>query len=272
MMRLSTIAQRSLAEALGTFVFVFIGAGTATIAALRLSITPLISVLVVALGLGLGLFVGIMVVGKVSGGHLNPAVTVGLASVGRFDWADVPWYIIGQVVGAIVGALCILIVYGQLGARVSGLGAPTLAARTNIVQGLFIEGLGTAILVLVVMGTAVDARAIAGWAPLAIGLTLTAMILFMGSATGGSLNPARAFGPDIVAIFFGFPVNWGAFIVSYLIGPLLGGVVGAYVYTAATALPQPQVTTTVGGGRPQAQETPTPTSTEGPVPGGAPAA
>jgi glycerol uptake facilitator len=251
-----SIIRRGTAEALGTFILVFVGSGTATAAALRFRITPAVGVLLVALGLGLALFAGIIIAGKVSGGHYNPAVTVGLAAAGRFAWADVPGYLVGQVVGAVVGALAILLVYGQVGAR-AGLGAPALAPDINIWQGLAGEGLGTAILVLVVMGAAVDTRAVAGWAPLAIGLTLAALILFLGPATGGSVNPARAFGPDLVAVFFGYPVNWGAFIVSYLIGPLLGGVVGALAYIAVVALPpEPAAAQRVGGRRPQAGEAP----------------
>jgi len=252
-----SIIRRSTAEALGAFVLVFVGSGTATAAALRFRFTPAVGVLLVALGLGLALFAGIIIVGKVSGGHYNPAVTVGLAAAGRFAWADVPGYLVGQVVGAVVGALAILLVYGQVGARTAGLGAPALAPDINIWQGLAGEGLGTAILVLAVMGAAVDTRAVAGWAPLAIGLTLTALILFLGPATGGSVNPARAFGPDLVAVFFGYPVNWGAFIVSYLIGPLVGGVVGALAYTAVVALPPERAgVQRVGGRRPQAGEAP----------------
>ena len=254
-MRTSAIVQRSLAEALGTFILVFVGSGTATAAMLLLPLNPGFRVLLISLGLGLALFAGIIIVGKVSGGHYNPAVTVGLAAAGHFDWADAPGYIIGQIVGAVVGALAILIAYGQLGARVAGLGAPGLAPGVNLLQGLLIEGLGTAILVMTVMGTAVDTRAVAGWAPLAIGLTLTALILFIGAATGGSVNPARAFGPYLVAAFFGFPVSWAAFIVSYLIGPLLGGVVGVFAYTAVTDLRRPTAAT-VGGRRPRAGEAP----------------
>jgi len=254
-MRTPANIKRSLAEALGAFILVFVGSGTATAVGLYVSF-PGINLLLVALGLGLALFVGIMVVGKVSGGHFNPAVTIGLAAVRRFEWVDVPGYLIGQVVGAIVGALAILIVYGRLGARFAGLGAPELGLGVSIWQGLLIEGLGTAVLVLAFVGTAVDTRAVAGWAPLAIGLTLSVVILFIGAATGGSVNPVRALGPDVVAAFFGFPVNWAAFVVAYLIGPLLGGVGGAFAYTAVAGLPRPRATTGVGGARPQAAEAP----------------
>lgn len=262
-MRSPNIMQRSVAEALGAFILVFVGSGTATAvgfyfrsAGINVFRVPGINLLLVALGLGLALFIGIMVVGKVSGGHFNPAVTLGLAAVRRFEWADVPGYVVGQVVGAVLGALCILLIFGPIGAQVAGLGAPRLLTGTSIWQGLVIEGLGTAVLVLVIMGTAVDTRAIAGWAPLAIGLTLTAIILFIGVVTGGSVNPVRAFGPDLVATFFGYSVNWAAFVVSYLIGPLIGGVGAAYLYTAVAGLPRPTVTT-VGGARPQAGEEPT---------------
>jgi glycerol uptake facilitator protein len=261
----SSIIRRSAAEALGTFILVFVGSGTATAATLFLPTTLLaFRVLLIALGLGLALFAGISIAGKVSGGHYNPAVTVGLAAAGRFAWADVPGYIIGQIVGAVVGALAILVVYGRLGARIAGLGAPALAPGINIGQGFVIEGIGTAILVLVVMGTAVDTRAVAGWAPLAIGLTLAALILFLGPATGGSVNPARAFGPDLVAVSFGYPVNWAAFVVAYLIGPLLGGGVGALGYTVVAGLPRPSGAASVGGRRPQAGEAPRETPREAP--------
>jgi glycerol uptake facilitator protein len=253
----ANILQRSLAEALGTFIFVFVGAGAATAAVLYSRLIPAIGLLLTALGLGLALFAGITVVGKVSGGHLNPAVTIGLACARRFEWIDVPGYVIGQVVGAIVGALLILVVYGQLGARAAGLGAPALAPSVNILQGLFIEGLGTVVLVLAFMSAAVDMRSVAGWAPLAMGLTLAALILFIGGVTGGSVNPARAFGPDLVAVFFGYPVDWAAFVVSYLIGPLLGGIVGAFAYVAVTALPPAHaVARRVGGERTEAEEEP----------------
>src|SRR5260370_35146132 len=126
-----SIIRRSTAEALGAFILVLVGSGTATAAALRFRITPAVGVLLVALGLGLALFAGIIIAGKVSGGHYNPAVTIGLAAAGRFAWADVPGYLVGQAVGAVVGGLAIPPVYAQSGARAPGPGAPCLAPATN---------------------------------------------------------------------------------------------------------------------------------------------
>src|SRR5258707_14312786 len=96
------IIRRGAAEALGTFLLVLVGSAAAAAAALRSRATPAVGVLLVALGLGLALFAGIIIAGKVSGGHYNPAVTVGLAAARRFAWVDAPGYLVGQVVGAVV--------------------------------------------------------------------------------------------------------------------------------------------------------------------------
>jgi glycerol uptake facilitator protein len=186
--------------------------------------------LLVALGLGFGLFIAVMLFGRISGGHINPAVTIGLAATGNFAWGDVLPYIIAQVAGAIVGALGIAIIYGRVASTVGQLGAPSLSSATSVWQGFIAELVGAGILMLAVFAMAVDKRAPGGWAGLVIGLTLAAAILMLGPATGGSLNPARAFGPDLVNIFFGTPVNWGDFILCYTVGPILGMVGAAFLY------------------------------------------
>jgi glycerol uptake facilitator protein len=240
--RPATQVERFAAEALGTFLLVFVGGGTATLAALlphNLHYTPTAAeLLLVALAHGVALFVIVMVVGRVSGAHVNPAVTIGLASVGHFDWGDVLPYLLGQILGAIVGALCIMIAYGKLAATVGHLGAPALATNTNVLQGMIVEGLGAGILVFAVMASAVDKHAPAGWAGLTIGLTLGAVIMFLGPATGAAVNPARALGPDLVSWFYGVKINWIDYLVCYLIGPIIGGVGAAYLYRFIARLPK----------------------------------
>jgi glycerol uptake facilitator protein len=232
--RTPTTVERAIAEALGTFILVFIGSGAATLSGLLPHIghfpATAAELVMVALGLGFALFIAIMVVGRVSGAHVNPAVTIGLAATGNFDWTDVLPYIIAQVVGAIIGALGIAIIYGKLASTVGHLGAPSLSTNTSILQGIIGEAVGAAILMLSIFATAVDKRAPAGWAGLVIGLTLAGVILVIGPATGASVNPARAFGPDLVNVFFGTPVNWGDFILCYTIGPILGMVGAAFLY------------------------------------------
>src|SRR5260221_1595079 len=227
--------ERFAAELLGTCLLVFVGAAAAASAALLLHRTKqpstMADVLLVALAHGLVLFIIVMIVGKVSGAHVNPAVTIGLASIGRFPWEEVIGYVVAQLIGAIAGAAAILIVYGKLAATVGHLGAPTLATNTNLLQGFFIEGLGTFILVLTIVAPAVDNRAPAGWAGLAIGMALAAVILFLGPASGATVNPARALGPDLVSgLFFGVNVDWLGYLLCYFAGAPRCGFRGRWLF------------------------------------------
>ena len=181
-----------------------------------------------------------MVFGRISGGHINPAVTIGLAATGDFPWGDVLPYIIAQLVGAIIGALGIAIIYGQVASTVGHLGAPSLSSTTSVGQGFIAEAVGAGILMFAVFAMAVDKRAPGGWAGLVIGLTLTAAVLMAGPATGGSLNPARAFGPYLVNVFFGTSVNWGDFILCYTVGPILGMIGAAFLYRYVAQMGRPE--------------------------------
>jgi glycerol uptake facilitator protein len=240
-----TLGERCLGELVGTFLLVFVGGGVAADVALlhrntHGSSIPTADLLLVALAHGLVLFVIVMVAGRISGAHVNPAVTLSLASIGQFKWSDVPGFLIAQFVGAILGALAIMIPFGRDIATVGHLGRPELAPYTNLIAGMVAEALGAGILVLAIVALAADRRAPAGWAGLGIGMALTVAIMIVGPATGAAVNPARAFGPDIVSIFFGAPsVDWVAFIVCYLIGPILGGIGAAWLYSRMARLPRP---------------------------------
>ncbi|MEO7002871.1 MAG: aquaporin [Ktedonobacterales bacterium] len=239
-----TITERVIAEGIGTFLLTFVGGGAAALAALiahgNHGTAPYADVLGVALAHGLILFVIVLAIGKISGAHVNPAITIGLAAVNKFPWEEVPGYLIGQFIGAIVGAAAILIPYGAQAATIGHLGAPALAVNTNIWQGLFSEAIGAFILVFAVIATAIDTRAPAGWAGLTIGMALAAAILLVGVATGAAVNPARAVGPIIIdAIFYHTsPDGWLTTIVCYIIGPLIGGVVATFLYAYIARLPR----------------------------------
>lgn len=242
-----SLVERFLAELVGAFLLVFVGAGAATATALALhsaKATPTMAdLLLIALAHGLVLFVIVLVFGKISGAHVNPAVTLGLASIGRFPWEEVFAYLVGQFIGAVLGALAILAVYGKLAATVGELGRPSLATNTSVVQGIVIEAFGAFILVLAIVATAIDSRAPAGWAGLAIGMALASAILLLGPATGAAVNPARAFGPDLVSVLFGAPaVDWGNYVLCYLIGPIIGGVAAAWLYAFVARLPRTATT------------------------------
>lgn len=244
MVRTPTYTERILAELIGTFLLVFVGGGTAAAAAIALahakqtSTSASADLALVALAHGLILFVIVLTVGKVSGAHVNPAVTIGLAAIGRFPWVEVIGYVVGQVIGAVAGAAAILVVYGADAAKIGHLGGPSLAVNTSLLQGFLIEALGAGILVFAIVGTAVDARSPAGWAGLTIGLALGAIIMFLGPASGATVNPARAFGPDIVSVFFGVGVDWLQFVVAYLLGPIVGGIGAAVLYAYIARLPR----------------------------------
>jgi glycerol uptake facilitator protein len=254
-MRTPSMVERFIAEVLGTFLLVFIGGGAAAVTTLLLHGSAAITALqlhsrilnelltpaglvLIALAHGLALFIIVLIVGRVSGAHVNPSITFGLAVTGRFPWEEVPAYIIGQVLGAILGAVMTAITYGRLASTIGKLGAPSLSSGTSLLQGLVIEGVGAGILMLAIISTAIDTRSPAGWAGLTIGLALGAIIMVIGPATGAAVNPARAFGPDFVNIFFGVSTDWAAFVICYLIGPLIGATAAAFLYGYMSRLPR----------------------------------
>jgi glycerol uptake facilitator protein len=238
-----TLTQRLFAEGIGTFLLVFIGAGTGTAVSIlsRLLTTenngvqaiadvPNVgNLLIVALAHGLALLIAVYTIGKISGAHVNPAVTIGLASVRKISWMDAVWYSVAQIVGATLGALAIVAVFGHTQAIPAGLGATTYANSTPALRAVAAEAGGAFILVFAIMGVAVDKRVPDGWAGLVIGFALAAAIMVCGTVSGASVNPARTFGPDLVLTFFGGANHWGQYLV-YVIGPVAGGVVAALVY------------------------------------------
>ncbi len=229
--RKPTAMQKYLAELVGTFMLVWIGPGAAVVAGM-LGVTGLADVLAIALAFGIAVAAAIYVVGKISGCHINPAVTIALAVTGRFPWKEVIPYIIAQLVGAVIASLLFVACLGTQAASLFGLGATTLntAAGVTMIMGLIGEAIGTFFLMITIMGVAVDGRAPAGWAGWIIGMIVAGVIITLGPMTGSSLNPARTFGPYIGNLLFGGPNPWGQFVVVYCIGPILGAVVAAFLY------------------------------------------
>jgi MIP family channel proteins len=211
------------AELVGTFTLIFVGVGAIFNASL--GHTDLLGV-----ALAHGLAIGVMVTATmhVSGGHLNPAVTFGLLSAGKVKIDDAILYWIAQLIGAsLAGFLCLAI----LGDAVVVAGTPAVSGMIHLGQAVGIEMVLTFLLVFVVFGAAVDARAPKTVAGLAIGLTITIGILFGGPLTGGAINPARAFGPALATNFWEH--HW-----VYWIGPLLGGALAGLVYKNLVGTPE----------------------------------
>jgi len=199
------------AELIGTFALVFIVAGAAALGTAGL--------LGVALAYGLVVATFSYLFGEISGAHLNPAVTFGLALYGSIDWVKAVFYWIAQFLGGIIAAALLLFIFG--GAS-NGLGATVLASGVNPFQGVVVETLLTFFLVNSVFFAAIGEYA-GKRAGFVIGLTVVFAILMGGPLTGGSLNPARTLGP---AIFTG---SLGQFWI-YLVGPFVGAALASLVY------------------------------------------
>lgn len=206
-----------LAELIGTFALIFFGAG----AILQHDATQAVGVTGIAVAHGLAILVGIYAFGHVSGGHFNPCVTFGMAVTKRVSWGDAVTYWIAQLAGASLGAWVLSLAYpGGGGVQ---LGTPALAPSVSPLLGMALEAVMAFMLVIVIFGSAVDPRAPKGFAGLAIGFTLIGNILMGGSLTGASFNPARAFGPALMAGYW--QDHW-----LYWVGPMLGGAVAALLY------------------------------------------
>jgi glycerol uptake facilitator protein len=231
----ATMLTKLVAEAIGTAFLT--GIGTAAVvstehlsAAGKAPITQA-DLGFIALAFALALAISVYSIGKVSGCHVNPAVTTAMLVTGRISITDAVGYYVAQVVGAIVGSLGVIVIWGADVAKTTSMGVAAYASPTTAVQAAIAEAIGTFIFLFVITAMAGDPRAPAGWAGLIIGLTLGVVILMMGAVTGGSLNPARSFGPMLVQALFGggAKVHWEQLIV-YIVGPVVGGVLGALAY------------------------------------------
>lgn len=214
----------AVAETVGTFILVYAGTAVAVAALLQRPVAgPIYDSLATPLAFGLALLVVAAAIGHVSGGHVNPAVTLGLAATGRFPWRYVPAYVLAQLVGAVLGALATWATHGDPGRLEANLAATIPGTGVGTVQALLVEALVTFVLVLVVVSVATDDRVPSGLAPIAVGAALAVGVLVAGPVTGGAVNPVRALGPALVAGQF-----TGLWL--YVVGPLVGGLIAAVVY------------------------------------------
>ncbi len=211
-------ARQYLAELIGTFLFLTIG--YLSIPAFQAASAPTPNLLVVPFSFGLGLLAAIFAVGHISGGHFNPAVTVAMVLDRRTPAADAVGYIIAQIIGAIAAGLVVLLTVSQDAVK-AGITAP--GGGVTDVGALILETIATAGFVLVILASTRRASALAA---LAIPLTLVAFHFALATLSGASLNPARSIGSALV----GGDLT-GLWI--YLIGPVLGAIIGWGVWRVA---------------------------------------
>ncbi|MBI4185163.1 MAG: MIP family channel protein [Proteobacteria bacterium] len=214
--------RASVAEFIATLLFIFIGAGTVVVTGGLLG-EPLTSARLVAIALAHGLAIALLVAAtaNISGGHVNPAVTFGAWVAGRIGLARAAMYVVAQLLGAALGAWLLSLVVPE--AAQGNLGAHGLGQGISAAGGLLAEIVLTFVLVFVVFATAIDPKGPGTIAPLAIGLAILVDHLVGVPLTGAGMNPARSFGPALVA--GAWANHW-----VYWVGPAVGGAIAALVY------------------------------------------
>src|SRR3954468_24821106 len=208
------IVRRLIAEFIGTFALVFVGVASITVPA------PHKTLLAIALAFGLIVAVIVSATLHISGGQINPAVSIALFVTGKMTWHDTLFYVLTQLLAAVAAAGVLQLMFGGY-ATFNGTPVPT--APFTPMKALVMEIILTFILVFVIFGVAVDKRGPNVVAGLLIGITVTLDILIGGAYTGASMNPARSFGPALIGR------QWDAWWV-YWVGPIVGGILAGVIY------------------------------------------
>ncbi|MEW6547604.1 MAG: MIP/aquaporin family protein [Bacillota bacterium] len=230
-----------VAELIGTMILIILGDGVVANVLLSRSKGQNSGWIVITTGWGLAVMVAVYAVGWISGAHINPAVTIGLAAIGKFPWSSVPAYILAQMLGAFLGGVIVWLTYLPHWAETEDKGLKravfcTAPAIRNYPLNLLTEIIGTSMLVLGVLTILDTHNALtSGLGPLLVGFLVWSIGLSLGGPTGYAINPARDLGPRIAHALL--PIagkgdsDWGYAWVP-VVGPVIGGILGALMYAA----------------------------------------
>ena len=245
--------QTVLAEIIGTMMLVLLGDGVVANVVLSKTKGNNSGWIVITAGWGIAVAVAVYAVGRVSGAHLNPAVTIALATIGSFPWAQVPGYVAAQMVGAILGAVLVWLMYlphwratGDQGSKLAVFcTAPAIRSSGANMIG---EIIGTAVLLFGILAIAGNAQTLSkpgdvdlsfvfsrGLQPFLVGVLVFGIGLSLGGPTGYAINPARDLGPRLAHAFL--PIagkgssDWGYAWIP-VVAPIIGGIAGAGLYSA----------------------------------------
>jgi glycerol uptake facilitator protein len=232
-----------LAEFIGTMFLILLGNGVVANVLLAKSKGQNGGLIVITFGWAIGVFVGVYCSATVSGAHLNPAISIALAAIGKFEWASVPSYILAQVLGAMTGSFLMWLAYRKHFDEVNDADAMmaifcTAPAIRNIVANLTTEIIGTFVLMLGVLFIAAPQNSLGALDALPVALLVLGIGLSLGGPTGYAINPARDLGPRIM--HFVLPIknkrnsDW-----SYSWVPIAGPIIGALIAVAVWSLLQP---------------------------------
>ena len=244
--------QSYLAELLGTMILVLLGDGVVANVLLQRSKGQNSGWIVITTGWGVAVAIAVYAVGRISGAHLNPAVTIALATIGSFSWAQVPGYIAAQMVGAFLGAVLVWLAYLPHWRETPDPGAKlgifcTGPAIRSTGPNLITEIIGTAVLMFGILAIAANAQTLArpgdvdlsvvfsrGLQPLLVGVLVLGIGLSLGGPTGYAINPARDLGPRLAHAILPIPgkgsSDWGYSWIP-VVGPIIGGIAGAGLYS-----------------------------------------
>jgi glycerol uptake facilitator protein len=239
--------QAYIGEVIGTMILIILGDGVVAGVLLRNSKAENSGWIVITFGWGMAVAVAVYCVGQFSGAHINPAVTIGLAASGQFEWALVPGYIIAQFIGAFIGAVIVWLAYLAHWEETEDEGLKlgvfcTAPAIYNTPANVITEIIGTFVLVFGVSGIVANAGAVGGEAatvigsglnPLLVGLLVLGIGLSLGGPTGYAINPARDLAPRIAHAVL--PIagkggnDWGYSWIP-VVGPIIGGILGGVLF------------------------------------------
>ncbi len=228
-----------VAEIIGTMILILLGDGVVANVVLGKTKGQASGWIVITTGWAMAVAMAVYAVGRISGAHINPAVTIALAATGRFPWADVPLYIVGQFIGAFIGAVLVWLAYYPHWAETPdpALKRAVFCTAPNIRNyplNFITEVIGTFMLVFGVLAIVAN-NLPAGWAPLLVGFLVWAIGLSLGGPTGYAINPARDLGPRIAHAVLPIPgkgdSDW-AYSWVPVVGPIVGGLIGAFLFVA----------------------------------------
>lgn len=243
--------QTYLAEVIGTMILILLGDGVVANVLLERSKGQNSGWIVITAGWAIAVAVAVYAVGRISGAHLNPAVTVALATIGSFPWADVPAYIGAQLLGAILGAALVWVMYLPHWRITSDQGAKlgvfcTAPAIRSTGANLISEMIGSAVLLFGILAIAANAQTLSkpgdvdlsfvfsrGLQPLLVGILVFGIGLSLGGPTGYAINPARDLGPRIAHAILPIAGKGGSdweYAWIPVVGPIVGGIAGAGLY------------------------------------------
>ncbi|MGM7700441.1 MIP/aquaporin family protein [Pseudalkalibacillus sp. Hm43] len=226
-----------MAEIMGTMILIILGGGVVGGVVLNKTKAQDSGWIVITMGWGLAVAVAVYAVGGISGAHINPAVTLGLASIGEFPWAKVPMYITAQMIGAFIGAIIVYFHYLPHWRETEDPGLKRAVFSTDpairhTFSNLLSEVIGTFVLLLGLLAIGAN-EFTEGLNPLIVGFLIVAIGMSLGGTTGYAINPARDLGPRIAHFILPIPgkasSDWGYSWIP-VVGPVLGGVFGALFY------------------------------------------